>query len=273
MFKMYKYILKGGSDHVVKKPNRNRDDEIVMESNQKDDKIVVDDDRAFSKDKFCIDTFRKIDYDKGYASSNEDTFFDLTDRNKRINQAYLCAVCGVDHSYDYPYDYPAILGNPQEIEHEFGCSECLKFMTREEAAISKCPYLDLIELCYFCWKEEDDDEDDDEDEDDGGDIEDAAELIRQGIDINAADEERNTALMGAAMTGKHKLVVFLLKQDNINPNMVNTKGETALDLANNAKDDEYDMYNTYRIHPTKFNNIITALKLANEVNKADEVKD
>ena len=120
--------------------------------------------------------------------------------------------------------------------------------------------MNLIELCYSIWEADDEDGDEADDEDDDIDIKDAVELIRQGIDINVADAERNTALMGAAMTGKHKLVVFLLKQVGINPDMINSNGETALDLANKAKHDIHYRYNNYKIHPTKFNNIITALK-------------
>ena len=65
------------------------------------------------------------------------------------------------------------------------------------------------------------------------------------------------------MTGKHKLVVFLLKQDKINPTIVNSEGENALDLVNKANDNAY-----YRntIHPIKFKIIITDLEKANEVN-------
>jgi ankyrin repeat protein len=56
------------------------------------------------------------------------------------------------------------------------------------------------------------------------------QFIANGISINATDKKGNTPLHRAAIAGRHDIVDYLLKEDNIDDTIRNGVGKTALDL-------------------------------------------
>lgn len=66
-----------------------------------------------------------------------------------------------------------------------------------------------------------------------GDVEKIEEAIRNGVNINAKDDNGNTALIWAAFEGKTEIAELLLKYGS-NINAKDNNGRTALSVARNA---------------------------------------
>src|SRR5262249_37576528 len=63
-----------------------------------------------------------------------------------------------------------------------------------------------------------------------GDLSKVKQLLLKGVNVNSFDENRQTALMGAAANG-HRSVVGVLLENHADPNLRNIRGGTALMMA------------------------------------------
>ena len=79
--------------------------------------------------------------------------------------------------------------------------------------------------------------------------------VAKKIDLNARDNDGNTALMLAAKAGHAKVVAYLLEQNTIDPDIKNNNRQSVFDIVDETKNTELcEMLNKIRLkkQPSKF---------------------